>query len=126
MKCDVDCNILPTPNIRLFHTREKLARFLDRFGIPCEPDKFADAETWTFDFDGEAYAAVLYESDIKRSCVDDVSLLAHEAVHVALYTFGCIGESEPAEEEMCYMVQCILHSLVGKHFAWKERRLSKG
>lgn len=125
MKCDVNTEIIPTPNIRLFHSKYKCIRFLRKHGIPFEQLEFANAQTWTFSHGGQAYAVVLYDAKLETPYESDISLLAHEAVHIALYAFQCIGEEEPAEEETCYMVQAIVYGLVKKHFKWKGRRLER-
>ena len=123
MRADIECSILPTPNIRMFHSAKRCRRFLEKRGVPFNPMAMADAQTWMFDSDGEDYAVVLFNCALDSHYVRDVSLLAHEATHIALHTFDAIGEENPADEEFCYMIQAITETLAKAHFRWKERRL---
>lgn len=125
MRCDVSSTILPMPEMRLFHSRAKCVRFLKSKGIPTEVNELSDAQTWTFDKDGGSYAVVLYEAGLDTEFTYDMSLMAHEAVHIATYALGSIGECEPAEEELAYTVQAIVHELVAAHFRWKEKMLGR-
>ena len=113
------------PELRLYHSRRKCGKFLKRHGIEFEPIETADAQTWTFSDDTGSYAVVLFDGGIEREYWEDMGMLAHEATHVMLAAFGMIGETEPAEEEMCYVVQAIVSSLCAAHFEWKDRQLRK-
>lgn len=123
MRCDRDIPTLPMPELRLYHSPKKCAKFLKRHGVPFEPSECADAQTWTFEDDGESYAAVLFNHGLDMDYWDDMGMLAHEATHVALYALRSIGDEEPADEEMCYVVQAVTTWLCEAHFRWKERRL---
>lgn len=118
-----DVPTLPMPEVRLYHSRRKCERFLGRHGVPFEPSECADAQTWTFEDGGRSYAVVLFDCDPSIDYWDDMGMLAHEATHVALYALRSIGDDEPAEEEMCYVVQAVTSWLCEAHFSWKERRL---
>ena len=122
-RCDFPT--LPMPELRLYHSRKKCERFLKRHGISFEPIESANAQTWTFTDDGIQYAVVLYEASEGLDYWADMGMLAHEATHVMLYALGSICEEEPAEEEMCYVVQAITTWLCKAHFRWKEKRLDK-
>lgn len=111
------------PELRLYHSPRKCARFLKRHDIPFEPSQESDAQTWTFYDGGVSYAVVLYQSGIAYDYWEDMGMLSHEATHIALYALGSIGEDEPAEEEMCYVVQAITTWLCKAHFRWKEKRV---
>lgn len=121
MKCKRDFPTLPMPELRLYHSPKKCAKFIGRHGVPFEPNESADAQTWTFEDDGRSYAVVLYDCDQSTDYWDDIGMLAHEATHVMLFAFGEIGEEEPAEEEMCYVVQALTTWLCEAHLRWKER-----
>lgn len=121
-KCDF--SVLPMPELRLYHSRKKCEKFLARHQIPFNPIDGDDAQTWTFRDGGMPYAVVLYDGDIQYDYWEDMGMLAHEATHIALFAFGDIGESEPAEEEMCYTVQAISKWLCKAHFKWKEKRIA--
>lgn len=122
MRCDVDATVIPLPEIRLYHSRRKCAKFLRRIGIRFDPDDIADAQTWVFDKDGNCYAVVLMETGTETDDCWDIGVLAHEATHVMLYTLESIGEKEPAEEEMCYITQCVTQVLAKAHFSWKSKK----
>ena len=111
------------PELRLYHSRRKCSKFLKKHGIGFEPIETADAQTWTFSDDTGSYAVVLFEGGIEREYWEDMGMLAHEATHVMLAAFGMIGETEPAEEEMCYVVQAVTTILCEAHFSWKERHM---
>lgn len=119
-----DFPTLPMPELRLYHSPKKCAKFLERHGVSFEPDEGADAQTWTFEDDGRSYAVVLFDCDPSMDYWMDMGVLAHEATHIMLFAFDEIGESKPANEEMCYVVQAVTTWLCEAHFSWKERRLS--
>ena len=123
MRLSRDFAVLPMPELRLYHSRRKCEKFLGGHGVPFDPIETADAQTWTFRDKWQSYAVVLYDTDGERSFCQDMGLLAHEATHAALFALGEIGETEPAEEEMCYVVQAISTWLCEAHFKWKERKL---
>lgn len=114
---------LPMPELRLYHSPKKCAKFLKKHGIPFEPIDGADAETWAFSDETGSHAVVLYDADPQADYGNDIGMLAHEATHVMLYALGSIGEDEPAEEEMCYVTQAVTQWLCESHFGWKERHL---
>lgn len=124
MRCDVKSNVLPTPCMRLFHSASKCRKFLEKKGVPFHPLKLSDAQTWFITNDTDAYAVVLYEAKLSMPFEYDVSILAHEATHIAIFNLESIGEDSPTEEERCYMVQAIVHELVTAHFKWKEKKIS--
>lgn len=124
MRCERDFPTLPMPELRLYHSRKKCAKFLKRHGIPFEPIETADAQTWTFHDRKGSYAVVLMDSDTAHEYWEDMGMIAHEATHIALFAFGDIGEEEPAEEETCYLVQAVTTRLCEAHFRWKERHLN--
>lgn len=121
MRCKCDFPSLPMPEIRLYHSREKARKFLARQGIPPETIPNSDAQTWLKE-DGST-AVVLY-SNWMGDAAKDAAMLAHEATHIMLYSMDSIGEHEPAEEEMCYVVQAITLALCDMHFRWMGKRSS--
>lgn len=123
MRLSSNFSTLPMPEVRLYHSRKKCRKFLERHRLQFEPIDGADAQTWTFRDDGVPYAVVLYDCDTKYDYWEDMGMLAHEATHIALFAFGDIGEGEPAEEEMCYVIQAITTWLCKAHFKWKEKRI---
>lgn len=123
MKCRPDFPTLPMPELRLYHSRRKCSKFLKRHGIDFDTIENADAQTWTFQDDTGSYAVVLFDRNLDHDYWEDMGMLAHEATHVMLAAFGMIGETEPAEEEMCYVVQAIATVLCKMHFCWKEKHL---
>lgn len=113
------------PELRLYHSRKKCGKFLKGHGIDFDPIETADAQTWTFSDGTGSHAVVLYDADTEREYWQDMGMLAHESTHIMLAAFGMIGETEPAEEEMCYVVQAIASWLCEAHFEWKDRQLRK-
>lgn len=119
MRCKCDFSSLPMPEIRLYHSREKARKVLERQGIPPETIPNADAQTWLKE-DG-SMAVVLY-SNWTGDVAKDAAMLAHEATHIMLYAMESIGEYEPAEEEMCYVVQAVTLALFDMHLRWMDKR----
>ena len=128
MRCDA-WETLPAPEIHLFHGKKKCRRFLERHGLEFECPELARAVTFAFVSDGTPYAAVLIgRESLGMEDFEDMALIAHEAGHVAMFAFECMGEENPAEEEFCYMLQSITGSLCEAHLSWKasERARTEG
>lgn len=124
MRFDVVEPILPELRIRLTHSLKKYRKVVIKHDPEYEAaGERADAET-TF-IDGEGAIIVYMTPNIDHTAAQDAALLAHEAVHAALFYFAMIGEEEPGEEEIAYMVENITQYLVSEHFRWKKRKIEK-
>lgn len=122
MKCNVGTTIIPTPKLRMFHSPKKCERYLTDRGVRFNPIDACDAQTWFVTGQKGQTAVVLCSMDQNSPWQQQVAMLAHEATHIALWTLEAIGETEPGEEETCYLVQAITLELVTAHFLWRERR----
>lgn len=122
MRIEQDFPTIPMPELRLYHSRKKARRFLEGHGVPFEPAESMDAQTWMFCDGTGDYAVVLFGAGDAYEPWEDAGMLAHEATHVMLYALGRIGEEEPAEEEMCYLVQAVTRWLLKAHMQWRARR----
>lgn len=121
MRSRCDFHTLPLPEIRLYHSRKKVCRYLERQGISPEAIPNADAQTW---MTTDEFKAVVLFGDWTGDTATDAAMLAHEATHIMLYVMESIGENEPAEEEMCYVTQAITLALCDMHFRWLEGKSS--
>lgn len=119
-----DYATIPMPELRLYHSAKKCAKFLGKHGIDFNPIEGTDADTWTF-YDSGSYAVVYFPKKSERDYWDDMGLLAHEATHIMLWALSRIGEEDAGEEEMAYVTQAIASWLCKAHFEWKERRIAK-
>lgn len=113
------------PEVRLYHSVRKCAKFARRLGIEFTMFDNCDAQTWMFDDGKGGCAVVYYGGDEKTDRISDISMLAHEATHIALYAFDAIHDERPSEEALCYTVQAITGILCAMHFKWKEKRSAK-
>ena len=111
------------PELRLYHSRRKARRFIERHGVEFKCIDGADAQTWFFADDTGRYAVVLMDAGTGREYWEDMGIIAHEATHIMRFALSDIGEEEPGEEEMCYAVQAVAMRLCEGHFAWKERKM---
>jgi len=118
MKCKCDYSTLPMPEIRLYHDTEKALRYLAKSGATEEALPYADAQTW-LTVDGRR--AVVLFSKPTGDTATDAALMAHEATHIALFALDAIGEEEPAEEELCYVVQAVTLALCEMHLKWAKK-----
>ena len=118
MRCKCDFSTLPMPEIRLYHNAEKALKYLGKSGMTEESLPYADAQTW-LTVDGRR--AVVLFSKPTGDTATDAAMMAHEATHIALFALDAIGEEEPAEEELCYVVQAITLALCEMHFKWAKK-----
>lgn len=124
MRFDVVEPILPELHIRLTHSFKKYRKVVRKHDPEWDaPAERADAET-TF-IDDEGAILVYMKPSIDHTAAQDAALLAHEAVHAALFYLSMIGEEEPGEEEIAYMVENVTQYLVAEHFKWKKRKIEK-
>lgn len=124
MRFDIVEPVVPELHIRLTHSIKKYQKAVRRHDPNWKyAGDRADAETTLLEADG---AIIVYMTpSIDHTAAQDAALLAHEAVHAAFFYFAMIGEEEPGEEELAYMVENITQHLVGEHFKWKRRKIEK-
>lgn len=111
----LECCQFPMPGLRLYHSRKKCLKALDRLGCVTEVLE-TDAQMWLV----KDVAVVLMEG--KSDWHSEAALLCHEAVHVADEWLKALGEDSPGAEERAYMVQCVAEPLFRAHEKWKRRR----
>ena len=106
-----------TPELHLFHSRKRCARYLRRLGWDAG-FLDTDAQTWCgWCSDGLYRAVVLMEAD--SSWHAEAALLAHEAVHVAEAVTRELRIDD--EEARAYMVQSASYELFCGHERWKRK-----
>ena len=111
----LECYGFPMPELRLYHSRRKCAKALDKLG--CATSFMdADAQMWLVG----GVAVVLMEG--KSDWHAEAALLCHEAVHVADEWLESLGEDSPGREERAFMVQCVAEPLFRAHEKWKRER----
>lgn len=110
----LECNAFPMPELRLYHSRKKCLKALDRLGCVTEPIE-TDAQMWLV---GEV-AVVLVEGEADWHA--EAALLCHEATHVADEWLRALGEDDPGDEERAYMVQCVADPLFRAHEKWMRK-----
>lgn len=112
MKASSDIGLL-TPEVHLFHSPKKFERFCQR-----ELDG-----TELFDTDGQMTycdgVAAVKMTHIGRP-ETELSLLVHEAYHVAVAHMEWLGEDDAGEETMAYLLQTITDGLFVAHEKWKR------
>lgn len=111
--------VMPHIGIRLFHSRKKLQKKLQKDGFSVE---LADVPGQTYSFEGESglsISVVLIECD--DTSESTMALLAHEAVHVAQAYFLSINEYNPSSEFEAYVLQYITLYLFEEHTKWVEK-----
>lgn len=104
------------PELHLFHSRKKYAKFVERHDGDCS--EMSDAAGQMTYMDG--MAAILIDCD--EDWHSEAALLVHEAYHAAVAHFIALGETEPGEEVMAYAIQVISGSLFYAHDEWKQGR----
>lgn len=107
------------PEIRLYHDTGKALRYLAKSGVTEEAMPYSDAQTW---LTADGRKAVVLFGKPTGDTATDAALMAHEATHIALFALDAVGEDEPAEEELCYVVQAITLALCEMHFKWQQKR----
>lgn len=113
--------VMPPISTALYHDEAKLRRDLLSRGVECPELQGAPAQTFAARIDGEEVHFVLMrEGDAPLHM--QLSLLAHEAVHIAERYFDALGEEEPASEEWAYAVQAASGCLFDAHLRWLEGR----
>ncbi len=112
---------LPMPPVEasLWHDRAALLGALGDRGVGIRLSDGSHAQTFNELLpDGRCISFVLMEAVEGTSLSDQLSLLAHEAVHIAYRYMECIGEEEPGEETMAYVVEAVVSILAEQHIAW--------
>jgi len=109
----LECYAFPMPELRLYHSRKKCLKALDRLKCVTKPME-SDAQMWLV---GDV-AVVLIENESDWHA--EAALLCHEAVHVADEWLKALGEDRPGDEERAFMVQCIAEPLFRAHEKWKR------
>lgn len=110
---------MPPVKTRLYHSRKKLQRDIDRARFRFEPSP-SRAQACVIEQGGETYCPVLFEYG--DSSPQTLALLVHEAVHVAQAYWRELGEDEPSDEFMAYTVQQVAQYLMEEHMSWMERK----
>lgn len=113
MRANGDIGLL-LPEVHLFHSRKKCARFLRRNKLKVE----------LFGTEGQmiyrgGVAVVLMEHEGRRST--ELALLVHEAYHAAEAHMEWLGEDSYGEESMAYLLQTITAGLFDAHLRWRKR-----
>ena len=105
------------PDVWLFHSREKCVDWYEK-RTGTKPDLFeSDAQT-TY-LGGEAVVLI----EVKDEPAWENALLVHEAYHVVCNHLSAIGEDEPGEETVAYMVQCVSGALMKAHEKWRSKHV---
>lgn len=69
----------------------------------------AGATTHLFERNGKDLCAIVCLGQIRKRTISELAaMIAHEAVHVAEAVFDSIGDKNPSEEVMAYMVQWVV------------------
>lgn len=93
----------PTIKLRVFFDEKKAAKhMMKKHGNVQELEKDADTT-----FDGCGNVVIRFKDFEKNDESQAMALIAHESVHAAQEWCRVIGETNPAEEELAYMVQCV-------------------
>lgn len=116
--------ILPNITTVLYHDRKKLRKAFAARGIELPDLSDAPGQTFPVTLDGETVYVTLIETK-DATLWQELSLLVHEAVHIAVRYFEGIGECEPAEEESAYVTQAISGCLIDAHLQWREGKRGK-
>lgn len=114
MRANSDIGLL-LPEVHLFHSRKRCAKFLKKNKIKVE---LFDTEGQMVYCDG--VAVILMEHSGRPST--ELALLVHEAYHAAEAHMRWLGEDEYGEESMAYLMQTISAGLFEAHIRWKECR----
>lgn len=124
MKRDLVWSTMPGLTIKLVHSEAKALKELRKMGM-SDSARFSDATTFWKSGNLDFLVFIDGEKALDAAAYEDVAMLCHEAVHVAQGYFFAIGEDEPSDELYAYTVQSIVKVLVGRHFDWKRKKLSK-
>lgn len=116
-------SVVPSISIKATHNRDKFKRWCNR--LNWIPSNRSNAETVFATYLDEPIALVRMTNSLDFSAAEDASLLSHEAVHIAMGYFDFLGEDEPSEEFVAYVVQHISLCLIDWHFKWKRKKLDK-
>ena len=110
------CNGLLAPEVRLFHSADKCRRYVERH---------LSGEIKLYGTDGQ----MIYDSGVavvlmahRGDRATEESLLVHEAYHAAVAHMRWLGEDQPGEEVMAYLVQTIADGLIRAHDRWRTRK----
>lgn len=115
MRASSDLGLM-MPEIHLFHSVRKFERFCKRsFGEKVETHGTEGQMTYC---DGVAVVLMTYSGNETT----ELSLLVHEAYHVAVHHMDYLGEDEAGEETMAYLIQSVTHALFTAHGRWKRKR----
>ena len=115
MKASSGCGMM-MPEVHLFHSRRKFDRFCKgRLGGKVEDYGTQGQMTYC---DGVAAVYMGYAGDE----MTELTLLVHESYHAAYHHMQYIGEDEPGEEVMAYLIQSIAHALFVAHGKWRKRK----
>lgn len=108
---------LMMPEVRLFHSRKGFKRYYKR--EYHEKPKMYDTEGQMHYRNGEALILMTYVGEDAT----ESALLVHEAYHAAVAHMTLLGEDQPGEETMAYLIQSIAHGLLKAHKRWKKKRV---
>ena len=109
------------PEVHLFHDREKFVRFFRKaYGADPEIVEDAGAQAWC----DKCVAAVLMQYD-GGDDVTELSLMCHEAYHIAELHYAYLGEENVGGEFMAYGVQIVGDGLMRAHLEWKDKRCKR-
>lgn len=111
------------PNVTLVQSAKQLDKANAALGITHrhkQAPKWADAAhasgmTWTLEIDGRPAYIVGIVPDPALDPVSTVSVIVHEAVHVAQGWFADIAEDKPSDEFQAYVIQAITATLLSQY-----------
>lgn len=116
----------------LFTCREDLDKVLKEYDIPLyrfDTDNVTYAATFCGSYTAEEgktyrYAFVYAEQMLEDNTTEarKLSVLAHEAFHVAKYMFDLMGDDKPSEEVFAYTLGNVCQALFEDYKRWSESR----
>lgn len=111
---------LPDIPIKFTHSLEQYREWMSLCGYDERRKTYHDATTTMVEGVEQACFFVWMDGALEEGTVNEAGLLAHEAVHVAKNYLEIIGEVEPTEELLAYVVQSVFIYLFKKHMDYKE------
>ena len=119
----LESNVLGTISIKLVHSEAKAQKILFEKHIVSEIPNNADAMVWNISSEKEPTFLVFTER--KDFSIDTIGVLAHEATHIAQFFMNDIGEEEPSDEFLAYVVQTATSNLLIQQREYMRKKLIK-
>ena len=106
--------LLPAIYLRYFHTRDEARAELTEACIELPLAEGSPAQTAFLEAeDGRPAAIVVVEPE--RYDAATVGLIAHEATHVVSQYLRWLGETDPGDEMLAYLIQSVTSYLIEHH-----------